>query len=417
MMVGTRRRTYLIQDPYDTDAQRFIQTIFTYFGLRPICFFTDPKGRFYGQKHFPMLRSGEIEAAYDVSLDDLETFVHEITEKYDVLAVIPYREDTVEVAAELCGLLDLGWNQADTIARFRDKNELKAFIRQTDPSVRVPMSRLVATVEDVFDADTPDRFVIKPNDGFGNRAISMFDSTQRTDVEAKLADRDTTWILEEFIDGEEYEIDGQVRQDGTVEVLAVYRYNRVMVNDYSTVYHSEVQLRTHDPIFTVCADYATALMTATGLRASPFHMEAKIDDRGPAMVDLGARLPSNGGGDGLSRLHPTRPDVYTVAAHDYFGSACESGPIDWTHYDAAAPDVCLRNLVRVRTRRAPRRDRGGRSHARVRLLAESAEPRPGRPADDGAARGSLRCGTPDTGRRRRHRPGHRVCAFSREVAL
>ncbi len=333
--MADRRRTYLIQDPYDTDAQRFIDTIFTHFGLRPVCFYTDPKGRFYGEQQFPSLRSDLIEASYDVSLDDLASFVADVSETYDVLAVIPYREDTVEVAAELYGLLELGWNEPETIARFRDKHALKTYVHRSDPAVRVPVSRLVTTAADVFGEHVPDRFVIKPNDGYGNREVGIFDATQRSAIEEKLADRSTTWVLEEFIEGEEYEIDGQVRPDGSVDVLAVFQYNRVNANGYSTVYHSEVQLLSDDPIFTVCADYATALITASGLRASPFHMEAKIDDRGPAMVDLGARLPSEGGGVGLSRLHPGRPDVYTVAAHDYLGTTCECPPIDWTHYDAA----------------------------------------------------------------------------------
>lgn len=329
------RRTYLIQDPFDTDALRFIDAMFRYFGLRPVCFYTDPKARFYGEHEFPILRTEAIEAAFDVDLDDLASFAATVSESYDVLTVIPYREDVVEVAAELCGLLDLKWNDAATVARFRDKHALKTYVHERDPCVRVPCSRIVTTLDDVFDDELPDRFVIKPNDGFGNREVTVFDSSQRAAVEAKLRDTSTTWILEEYIDGEEYEIDGQVRPDGTVDVIVVSRYNRVEANGYSTVYHSQVQLWSHDPIFQVCADYAKRLITASGLRASPFHMEAKIDEHGPAMVDLGARLPSEGGGDGNSRLHPTRPDVYTVAVHDYLGVPFETGPIDWTHYDEA----------------------------------------------------------------------------------
>ena len=40
-MVENRRRTYLIQDPYDEDAIDFIRTISIYFGLRPVCLYTD----------------------------------------------------------------------------------------------------------------------------------------------------------------------------------------------------------------------------------------------------------------------------------------------------------------------------------------------------------------------------------------
>jgi hypothetical protein len=52
------------------------------------------------------------------------------------------------------------------------------------------------------------------------------------------------------------------------------------------------------------------------------------------MIDLGARVPSEGGGDMLSRLHPNRADVFAVAAHDYLGAHdFAREPVDWSHYD------------------------------------------------------------------------------------
>ena len=169
--MSTKRQTYLIQDPYDHDATQFIRTIGTYFGLRPICFYTDVKARFYGERRFPILTSDLIERSEMVELDDLAAFAERVTAEYDVLGVVPYREDTVEVAAELCEHLDLGWNTPETLRLFRDKHELKMHVGRTDPDVRVPACRLVETITDVERDPLPERFVLKPNDGFGNRAI------------------------------------------------------------------------------------------------------------------------------------------------------------------------------------------------------------------------------------------------------
>ena len=331
-----RRKTYLIQDPYDDDAVQFIRTIFGYFGLRPVCFYTNPKDRFYGEARYPILKGDKIEARYDVDLGNLDAFVQQVSASYDVLGIIPYREDTVEVAAELCGLFDFGWNDRATLARFRDKNALKTYIREQDSSVRVPACRLVRTEADVHAAPLPSRFVIKPNNGFGNRHIGVFDAASLGGIAAHLArEPGASWVLEEFIDGPEFHVNGQVRSNGEIVVLGILEYRRTVANGHPTVYQAERQCSTRHPLFKTIVEYASRLMRATGLRRCPFHMELKVDELGPCMIDLGARYPSEGGGHMLSRFHPKRPDAYAVAAHDYLGeNTFASEPLDWSHYDS-----------------------------------------------------------------------------------
>jgi hypothetical protein len=334
-MSVNKRTTYLIQDPYDHDALQFIRTIFTYFGIRPVCFYTNRKARFYGERRFPALTSDRIEASCDVDLADLRPFAAEVQQRYRVIGVIPYREDTVEVAADLCELLELDWSSAETVRRFRDKHALKRYVAAVDPSVRVPASRLVRCPFDLWARPLPQRFVLKPNAGFGNRDIGIFEREQRTAVERHLARHpNMSWTLEDFVSGVEYHINGQVRADGEVTLLGLLEYERTMVNDYATVYCAERQCRSTHPEFDRIGEYARRLLRATGLRKSPFHLEVKVDELGPCVIDLGARIPSEGGGDMLSRLHPNRPDVFAVAAHDYLGR-CDFArePVDWAHYD------------------------------------------------------------------------------------
>lgn len=330
-----RRQTYLIQDPYDLDALRFIRTIETYFGVRPVCFYTNEKARFYAKRWFPALESDLVERSETVDVDDLATFASKVSQDFDVLGIVPYREDTVEIAAELCEHLELDWNHPSTLRIFRDKFALKTHVRRVDPSVRLPECRLVTTIEDLAAGVLPETFVIKPNDGFGNRAIGIFDSDELELVAQHISEHPgTTWILEEFIGGVEYHVDGHVRSDGTVTSLAVFEYLRAEVNGHPTVYLGEIQCSTDHPEFEALTDYAERLLRATGLRRCPFHLEAKLDERGPCVVDLGARLPSEGSGLTLSRIHRGRPDAYAVAAHDYLGSnSFASDDLDWTEYD------------------------------------------------------------------------------------
>jgi hypothetical protein len=334
----TKRRAYLIQDPYDLDALAFIDTIYRYFGLRPVCFYTNVKGRFYGEQQFPQLRTDIVEASYDVDLADLPRFAAEVTQRYDIVAIVPYREDTVEVAAELLALLDLDWNDADTLARFRDKHALKTYVHERS-GIRVPVCRRVNSVDDVWSDPPPAKFVLKPNSGFGNRDVGVFTSLDRDGVAAHVTPHpDVTWILEEFIEGREFAINGMVRGEGDVVILGIYESIRKPANGHASVYHLDRALASTDPEFAELCDYARDLLVATGLRRCPFHLEVRYDGQGPCVIDLGARFPSEGGATYLTMLHPSRPAAIDVAAHDYFGpNDFATQPIDWAEHD--------RNLV------------------------------------------------------------------------
>lgn len=331
-----RRKTYLIHNPYDADGLKLIRTIFTMYGLRPVCLYTDRKARFYGERDFPELASPLVEEAIDVAGLDAAAIADEVGSRYDVVAVLPWGEIYVELAAELHRHLGIEWNDPDTLLRFRDKHSLKQHVARVAPGVRVPSTRLVRTPADL-DGPLPDRFVIKPNDGYGNRFIGIFDRDHLDEARSHVATQpDTTWVLEEFIGGTEYHIDGQVREAGDVVCLGVWEYFRAQVGGYSTVYVGEVQVMTGDAVFAELVDYAERLLAATDLRRCPFHLEVKMDDRGPCVVDLGARFASDGGADLIGRLHPYRPDPFSVAASDYLGgSLLLDDHVDWTHYDSA----------------------------------------------------------------------------------
>jgi hypothetical protein len=341
-MTRQRRRAYIIQDPYDDDAIRFIDAAFTYFGLRPICFYTDRKGRYYGERMYPVLRSHAVERSYDVELADLERFARTVSRDFEVVGVVPYREDTVEVAAQLTTWLDLDWNTPEVLGRFRDKHSMKSFLHDTS-GVRVPVSRFFTTLDELFADELPGRFVIKPNNGFGNQRVGYFSAGDRAAIADHIRDANDQhwvmdgWVMEEFIDGVEYHVDGQVRSDGSVTVVAASQYQRIEANGYKGVYHGEWVCTTEHPAFESITTYARSLMNATGLRRCPFHMELIVDQDGPCMIDLGARLASDGVGQQNSRLHPNRPDIYAMAIHDYLSvNDFATDPIDWTSYDANA---------------------------------------------------------------------------------
>ena len=327
-----RRRTFLVQNPGSDRSIKMISRIFTLYGLRPVCLYSSAGRRSAMERRHELLRPEMVEDRLVGT--DLAAVATTLQERFEIVCVIPHLEELVVPAGELCELLGIDWNSREVLAPFRDKHALKVVLERA--GVRVPVYRWF-TADDALDpSTTPERFVVKPNDGAGNRGVRIFARGDAAAVRRHLAThQESSWLLEEFIDGPEYSVNGQVRTDGEVVVYGIMQYRRCRVGEVDTVYHSEFQCPSTHPHFATLVQYATDVIDATGLRRSPFHLEIKIDDRGPCVIDLAARFGGGGLMYGISRSHRTSADLFTIAAHDYVGpNDIPVGPIDWAWHDA-----------------------------------------------------------------------------------
>lgn len=284
------------------------------------------------ERDYPMLRSSIIEAAYDVQ--DLTSFAAEIRQIYDVVAVIPHIEPLVETAADLCRLLDINWNPPEVVRMFRDKMLQKRHL--ADAGVRVPTFLALESADELGRIKLPDKFVLKPVDGYGNRMIGVFEASGIDAAKRHVGYQPgVRWMIEEFISGIEFSINGQVRTDGEVEVYGITEYRRCSIGGFHTVYDHEFLCPSTHPSFGMLVDCAGRALRATGIRRTPFHMEAIVDQQGPVVIDLAARFGGCGMVNMLSRAHPEMPDAVTIAAHDYMGpNRFAVGAAKWDRYDA-----------------------------------------------------------------------------------
>ena len=333
---------YLIQDPHHEYATRFIEHLYETFGYRAVCFYTNRRERLFHQADYPLLRSECVAASYDVSPRDLAGFSAHVASAHSIAAVIPFNEPTVAPAVELARLLGLGWAQPDVMRRFNDKFALKDYIRINHPDVRMNASRRAESVAQVLATRSDPayrRFILKPNNGFGNRSIGLFDETTDARVLESFLGRlqGTPLVMEQFIEGDEYFINGQVDDRGEVCVVAIFEYVRVSANGRHNI-DSETLLVPHrDPRFAELAAYAQQVVRATELRRSPFHLELKVSDRGPCLIEVGARLAGHGNALLCEDLHGPQLDLFALAAH-YYLKTDDFGPIalNWDAYDANA---------------------------------------------------------------------------------
>ncbi len=328
--------TYIIPDPQHEYALSLIETIRLNYQLRPICVYSDSKAEVYNRRHFPELAAKNVVATYYLDKQSVAEIASDIKRKYNVLNIVPYFEQSIAPMAELMTAMGLSWNPPEVLARFRNKSALKDHIRREHPSVNVGQSRAVTSAEQVFAEELPTRYVIKPNDGFANRDIGFFDeNTPQSDVAAYFDGHGRmSCILEEFFEGREFAVNGQMDHAGRALVINITEYERVPGNGKQNLYHRTHHVRQTSADYAPLAAYATAVMEASGLLRCPFHMEVMLTAAGPRLIEVGARFGGTRYAYMTNDVHGGTFNYFALAAHYYlYDKPHTHAPLDWEYYN------------------------------------------------------------------------------------
>jgi hypothetical protein len=256
--------------------------------------------------------------------------------------LVPWDERHILLAAEIAEALGLGWNSRDVIERFRDKSMLKAWLR-AHGTMRINRGRKVT---DAAGAVAFQRevgawpVVVKPTGGAGSMSVYFAgDDGELLHGCQKVLERGLGEVLlEEYVGGTEYAVNGLVDHAGDVLVTEVWRYDRRDSHGERNLYYETIKVGTREEPFRAAADYAADVIRTLGLRRSPFHMEVKVDDRGPCLIEVGARFA--GGNQPVlgSLLH--HHSLFELAACHYLDDLPVSpADVDFDHYDRHAARI------------------------------------------------------------------------------
>ena len=309
------------------------------YGLRPVCIHSQRKFELYNRESFPLLRTDAV--LEHIYLEDWqhEELAEAMSRKYHVLAAVPLTETAVLTAALVSRHFETLRGNADVLQRFRDKAALKKYLRATAPHIPMNEARLVHSVDDVFAQPLPRRYILKPNAGYGSAAIGFFHAdAPKVDVQAYFAQHGpNAYVLEDFLDGVEYAINGQVDESGRIHIISMLRYEHRELNGKPNVYWRSHHVRQNTAHFETVGNYVQDVVGASGLRRSPFHAEVILTPAGPRLVEVGARF---GGGDFMfaaNRVHGFAIDAFEMAAHHYVSTDAYPGKYaDWTYYNTVA---------------------------------------------------------------------------------
>ena len=319
--------------PQSDYAPRLIEVLWRTHGVRSIAVSRNWRERLLFEHRYPVLRSEAVSAHYVLGSRSIERLALTMRRNHDVVAVIPHHEATIVPLSELAAALQLPWAQPTVLPLFRDKAALKAHIRRVDPSLRITRSQRVTSADEVqhlLEQWGVERVVVKPNDGSGNTAVGFLDATATTeDIAAHLSLIAGPTVVEEYVGGDEHYVDGQVDHRGEPRILSVHRYRKIPVHGKPNVSVGAASMTPEEDTYQQLAAYAARVMRATGVRRVPFHLEVKVDEQGPSLIEVAARMV--GFGAAALDSHLSGVDVFELAAHYFlhdwaFPSAYEQPP-------------------------------------------------------------------------------------------
>lgn len=239
-----------------------------------------------------------IDDSSEEQLDEIVRYCRD----HEVEAIITGAESGVPLAEAV--KVELGFASAafaDHGRRFWDKALLYDTLRRA--AVRVPERIAVCTPDDVASgaheavlADVSFPVVVKPDVGAGSVGVRIVDAVQEG-LEAIESIVHTPGffggelpnaVVQEFVSGREYVID-TVSHAGEHRIVAVCTYDKHPSSNGAMVYDRLRWIEWESSETSMLADYACDVLRGLDHREGAVHMEVILDDRGPCLIDLGAR--------------------------------------------------------------------------------------------------------------------------------
>ena len=348
---------YLILDPVGPYPRELLEFLGGKVGKAAVAVFTDDRRYLLWRDKWSASLGQYVVATYRAAqYPTARALAADLAQRFDSFeGVIPWDEETVLLGARLSDLLGLGWNSLRVMERCRDKAVMKAWLREHGPA-RVNASAVVTDGESALAfRRRVGRWpvVVKPTAGSGSEDVYFptNDAELLRDCQRVLASGAGEVLIEEFVGGREFIVNGLVDPGGDVLVTDVWAYDRRTSHGIPNLFYQTFKIGTGAPLFGRLSAYAAAVVEGLGLRRCPIHMEVKVDERGPCLIEVGARFS---GGNLLvlgSKLHGR--NLLELAACQYLAEMpLRRSDVDFARYDRLEGRVVhgiqSRELPRIR---------------------------------------------------------------------
>lgn len=228
-----------------------------------------------------------------------------VVEKYAIDAIVTAATDKpLVMMARIAQKYGFPFYSVETAQWSTDKFQMKQHF--LEGGVPCAKGRVIKSVEETADMAYP--VIVKPRDNSGSRGVKLCRTKQELEqsmAEALEYSKLDSVLVEEFIEGPEYSIEG-LHYDGKSEVIqftekktTAFPYNVELGHIQPANISEENKLKIREIV--------TRIGKALKFENSPSHTELKINDRGIFVIETSPRL----GGDYItSTLTPLSTGVY-----------------------------------------------------------------------------------------------------------
>lgn len=238
--------------------------------------------------------------AYSIDLGyiaDLRTVTDRLTE-LGATRVTAGSESGVTLAETIAHRLGLPTNSATQRGARRDKHLMAQAVRSA--GLATPLATLAHTPDSAatwFETSKVREAVVKPIASAGTDNVRFC----RTPHEVKAAaaailgartvfgEANHAVLVQERLHGTEFYIN-TVSHDGHHRVAEMWRYTKQLGEGSIPVYDYEEPIATTTEEGRILRQFTVAVLDALGIRSSPAHTEVMLTDRGPVLIESGARL-------------------------------------------------------------------------------------------------------------------------------
>lgn len=263
--------------------------------------------------HLVSQAEGTLEFDYQ-NWEESRRVVEEYHARYPFDGIFTYREYAVLATAHIAEAIDLPWNSVSSIQVVRNKHLTRECLRAA--GLQQPKSIYCKSAEEAVEVFQMNKhissWVIKPASGSGSVGVYKVTCIQELREAIKSVCKivgESGFLLEEYIDGEEYSVEGIV-DNGRAFTLAVTEKHTT--NEPNFIETGHVIPAPIDPkLRKKIANIVDMALQAIGMRMGIFHVEVFISDDQVIIGEVHARP----GGDFIELL------VESALSIEYYGLA------------------------------------------------------------------------------------------------
>lgn len=240
---------------------------------------------------------GEIPTIYVAkeSYEDTLAMVREI----NPCVILPGTDYALELATNLAYDLGLPGNPPERLPYLREKDMMHEALKAA--GLRYIRGKVVSTVEEAvryFREELKSRpAIVKPLRGAGSAGVvACLDEEELSRAvsdDIELAEKKNAPVIavliQEMIVGTEYFVN-TVTLNGRTVVTNVMCYEKRKIAAERPVYVRSMAVDSGNPIYETLTDYVTKVVDAVGLKIGPMHTEVMVDEDGPVLIEVNARL-------------------------------------------------------------------------------------------------------------------------------